>query len=255
MIPYERQQLILKLLKGHEILKIDDLLAAIPDVSESTLRRDINELERTNQVEKLAGSAIKAVESVSELPMVTKSTLHQQEKKTIALLAKELIHPDDTIYIDSGSTCTALLREVLDMDIHVVTTNIDALQLVTAFKKAEIVITGGTYDPTIESLYGPLTADAINRYIFDEAFLGANGIDLQFGITTPHLQESVKKQEVVSRAKRSYLLADSSKFNQVSAVHALDLDEVSIVSDANDPRIAERTQVIYPEVQESSPVQ
>lgn len=244
MIPYERQQRILELLKDHDILKIDDLLTLIPGVSESTLRRDIKELEGTHQVERLAGGAVKAYSSVAEIPIITKSNLRPEEKRTIAKLAMREVHPDDTIYIDSGSTCTALLQEVLNMDIHIVTTNTDALRLIAAPTTAEVIITGGTYDPTIASLYGPLTEETIGRYVFDEAFLGANGVDVQFGITTPHLQESVKKHDVVSRSKRSYLLVDSSKFNQVSSVHTLDLEQVTIISDATDPRIAERTRVI-----------
>lgn len=246
MIPYERQQKILELLKDRDILKIEDLLELIPGVSESTLRRDIKELEGSHQVERLSGGAIKAYSSVSELAYSTKSTLNLEQKRTIAQVAARQIHTDDTIYIDSGSTCTILLQQVVDRDIHIVTTNTDALRLITAPTKAEIIITGGTYDPAIASLYGPLASDAINRYVFDEAFLGANGIDVEFGITTPHLQESVKKKQVVRRAKKSYLLADSTKFNQVSSVHALDLDQVTIISDATDPRIAEHTQILCP---------
>lgn len=244
MIPYERQQKILELLQDRDFLKIEDLLELIPDVSESTLRRDIKELESTRQLERLTGGAIKAYSSVSELPSATKQTLHQDEKRLIAKLAAREVSEDDTIYIDSGSTCSALLAEVMNMDIHVVTTNTDATKLAAGPTRAEIILVGGTYDPEISSLHGPLTLETIARFVFDKSFLGANGVDPKFGITTPHLQESSKKQLVIKRSKRSFLLADSSKFNRVSSVHAADVEDVTIISNATDERLAQKTRII-----------
>ena len=231
MIPYERQQKILELLQDRDFLKIEDLLELIPDVSESTLRRDIKELESTRQLERLTGGAIKAYSSVSELPSATKQTLHQDEKRLIAKLAAREVSEDDTIYIDSGSTCSALLAEVMNMDIHVVTTNTDAIKLAAGPTRAEIILVGGTYDPEISSLHGPLTLETIARFVFDKSFLGANGVDPKFGITTPHLQESSKKQLVIKRSKRSFLLADSSKFGLVASVTFAPLDAGTIITD------------------------
>ncbi len=244
MIPYERQQAIVEALKSHDILKMEELQQLLPGVSESTLRRDIRELEDNRQLQRLSGGAVKAYATVAELPLSTKATLQVGEKRAIARIAARFVSEDDTIYLDSGTTCTALLAEIAHLHVHVVTTNPDALRLVSESTAAEIVMTGGTYSPGISSLYGPLTMDAIERYAFDEAFLGANGIDVRFGVTTPHLEESSKKRTVMDHAKRSFLLCDSSKFNKVSAAKVCELDRVTIISDKSNERIAEQTRVI-----------
>jgi DeoR family fructose operon transcriptional repressor len=244
MIPYERQQTIVEALKSRDILKMEQLQQLLPNVSESTLRRDIRELEDDRQVQRLSRDAIKAYATASELPLSTKATLQVDEKRTIARIAARYVSEDDTIYLDSGTTCTALLAEITGMRVHVVTTNPDALRLVTESAVAEVVITGGTYSPGISSLYGPLSMDAIERYAFDEAFLGANGVDVRFGVTTPHLEESSKKRAVVDHAKRSFLLCDSSKFHKVSAAKVCELDQVTIISDKSDERIARQTRII-----------
>lgn len=244
MIPYERQQRILELLETNSILKIEDLRKEMPDVSESTLRRDIHELEGTHQVEKLAGGAIMAYSPVSEVPFEKKADVHPEEKRHIAEIAASFIHPEDTIYIDSGSTCAALLRIVLDMNIQIITTNTEALRLVTPKTKAEVTLTGGRINSSISSLYGTLTTRAIELFQFDEAFLGANGLDVEHGITTPHLEESQKKALVSKHAKKLFVLADSSKFRKVSTVHALDLDKAVVISDAHDDRLEKVTQII-----------
>lgn len=245
MIPYERQQLILDLLKGKDLVKLDELAEHIPDVSKSTLRRDIKELEANNLVKSLSGGAVKEYGTISELPISAKATMHTEEKKRIARLAAGQIHAHDTIYLDSGSTCSALLGDILDMDIHIVTTNTDILRTNAEAIKAEIILVGGIYNSSISSLYGPLALENIKKYIFDVAFLGANGVDLHYGVTTPHLEEAAKKQAVAENARATFLLCDSTKFHKVSSVKTLELEQVTIISDKNDGRLAERTRILF----------
>ena len=246
VIPYERQQRILALLKDRDILKLDDLMELIPDVSESTLRRDIKELESARQIQRLSGGAIKKYEAAIELPMSTKSSLYLDQKKTIARLAAQEAHPEDTVYVDSGSTCALLLDQLSQLDIHIVTSNPEAIRLISSPTKAEIILTGGTFDPEISSVWGPITLENINRFIFDEAFIGANGVDVQFGVTTAHLRESVKKEAAIKRSRCAFVLADSSKLGQVSSVHCADLEQVTIISDTDNAEISERTRIICP---------
>ena len=245
MIPYERQRKILEYANAHDLVLLEDLLGLIPDASESTLRRDIKALEEARQVERLSGGAIKAHANTSELPSVTKATLFTKEKTRIAKLAAREIKRDETIYIDSGSTCTALLREALDMDVCIVTTNTDAIRTVSQPTRAKIVIAGGSYNPQIASLFGPLAEESLRRYIFDKAFLGANGVDLKFGITTPRIEESAKKRVVAEQSKGIFVLVDSSKFHRVANTRCIALEDTAIISDSNDERIAKRTTLIW----------
>ena len=246
LIPYERQQRILELLKGRDLVRLDEIQEAIPEASASTLRRDIKELEGAGRIERLQGGAIKALSSAIELPMATKAGMQTAEKAAIARLAAALIEDGDAIYLDSGSTCTALLKELLDRHVTIVTTNTDVFRISQEFV-AEITVLGGSYNASISSLSGPLTEENIGKYIFGKAFLGANGIDPRFGVTTPNLVESTKKKAVHAHAQRTYVLADSTKFHKVSAVHTFDLAEVAIVSDKPNTEIAQITALISPE--------
>ncbi len=244
MIPYERQQRILELLENRELLRIDELCELIPEVSSSTIRRDIKELERAGKVEHLQGGAIKAAGFASETPTSVKASLHTREKEAIAERAAAEVADGDSIYVDSGTTCTALLAHLLERDIDIVTSNTDVVRLASSPIRAHIVLLGGDFNPDISSLSGPLTEVGISRCVFSKAFLGANGIDTQFGITTPSLMESNKKQAVATRSQQTFVLADSSKFHQVSAVQTLDLSQVTIISDAWDDEIGALTTLV-----------
>lgn len=243
MIPYVRQEKIIEILENRELIRIEELQKLIPEVSISTLRRDLKELEGLNKVQTLSGGAVKLSSSVSELPMSTKASLQTKEKLHIAELAAREVLAGDTIYLDSGSTCTALLREVLKKKIRIITTNTDVLRLTGDFE-AEITILGGTYDPKISSLSGPLAEANIKKYVFDKAFLGANGIDLKFGVTTPNLVEAIKKKTVIEHAKKSFLLCDSSKFHKTSAVKSFDLNEVVLITDKVDAELGKEMKII-----------
>src|SRR5699024_9080957 len=243
MIPYVRQEKILELLENEEVVIIDDLKKSIPDVSVSTLRRDLKELEKANSVQMLSGGAVKLCSSVSELPIATKSILHIEEKKYIANLAMREINEGETIYLDSGSTCTALLKEILDKRIHIITTNTDVF-IIRGKIKAEITMLGGDFSPNISSLNGHLAIENLKNYIFDKAFIGANGIDLNYGVTTPNLIEATKKKEAFKQSKKSYLLCDSSKFHKASTVKVFDFHNVVLITDRSDKELGKKMSII-----------
>lgn len=243
MIPYIRQEKIIEILESRELIRIEELQKLIPEVSISTLRRDLKELEGLNKVQTLSGGAVKISSSVSELPMATKASLQMKEKRYIAELAAREIAAGETVYLDSGSTCTTLLRELLKKKIRIITTNTDVLRLTGEFE-AEVTILGGTYDPKISSLSGPLAEANIQKYVFDKAFLGANGIDLKFGVTTPNLVEAIKKKTVIDHAKKAFLLCDSSKFHKTSAVKSFELNEVILITDKADSDLDKEMTII-----------
>lgn len=243
MIPYVRQEKIIEILENRELIRIEELQKLIPEVSISTLRRDLKELEGLNKVQTLSGGAVKISSNVSELPMSTKASLQTKEKLYIAELAAREVVAGETVYLDSGSTCTALLKELLKKKIRIITTNTDVLRLTGEFE-AEITILGGTYDPKISSLSGPLAEANIKKYVFDKAFLGANGIDLKFGVTTPNLVEAIKKKTVIDQAKKSFLLCDSSKFHKTSAVKSFDLNEVILITNKFDSDFSKEMTII-----------
>jgi DeoR family fructose operon transcriptional repressor len=244
MVPYERQEKIMENLHTKGILKIEELHQFIPEISISTLRRDLKELEKKGKIVMLTGGAVKIVSSAIELSITTKQALNSKAKERIADLAIQFINDGDVIYLDSGTTCTALLNKILNKSITIITTNASVLGI-SKETKAEIIILGGKFNPNISSLNGPLTDDNIQQFYFDKAFLGANGIDAKRGVSTPNLVEANKKKNIIKNSNKAYLLCDDSKFHINSAVKAFDLNEITIITNKFDSELAEVAEIIY----------
>ncbi len=244
MIPYKRQERILELLKAQDVLKIEDLHTDLSDISISTLRRDLKDLEEKGKVVMLTGGGVKSISSTSELSIKTKKALNEKEKEYIARLAQQLVKDGDVIYLDSGTTCTALLEKLTSKKITIVTTNASILTISDEIH-ADIILLGGKFNPTISSVNGPLTDANIAQFFFDKSFLGANGVDAKRGVSTPDLSEASKKKTIIAHSHQSYLLCDSSKFHLNSTVKAFNLDEVIVISDKSDKVIEKVTEIIY----------
>lgn len=244
MVPYERQEKIIDNLHTKDILKIEELHQLIPEISISTLRRDLKELEKNGKIVMLTGGAVKIASSAVELSITAKQALYAKEKEKIADLAVRFINDGEVIYLDSGTTCTALLNKIIHKEITIITTNASVLGI-SKETNAEIIILGGKFNPTISSLNGPLTDDNIQQFYFDKAFLGANGIDASRGVSTPNLSEANKKKNIIKNSNKAYLLCDNSKFHINSAVKAFDLKDITLITDKFDPELSEITELIY----------
>lgn len=244
MIPYERQRKIMNILDKEELVKIEELQKIFSDISSSTLRRDLKELEKNRKIESLPGGAVKKRSTIGEIPISTKNTLQSDKKEKIAKIAAKLIEDGDTIYVDSGSTCTAILRYIIGKRITIYTTNTDIVSLKEDVR-AEIFLLGGKYNPITSSLNGPFTDNLLRDLYFNKAFLGANGIDEKLGVTTPTIEETTKKRAVKSHSDQVYLVCDSTKFHKLSNVKAFDLNDVVIISDNDDVKIREKASIIF----------
>ncbi len=243
MIPYERQQKILSYIEDKEIVKIDELQELFEDVSVSTLRRDLKELEKSRKVEILSGGAVKKISTIGEISITTRSTYKYEEKEKIAALAADLIHDGDTIYLDSGSTCSILFKKIKEKRITIYTSNMDIFAL-SGDINAEIIVLGGKFNPINSSLTGPFTEELLNKLYFTKSFLGVNGINERMGVTTPTIEEATKKKLVKEHSEQTYLLCDSSKFHKLSNVKAFELENLVIISDCGDDKIEESVLII-----------
>lgn len=245
MIPYLRKEKILELLQGQEVLTIEELKKAIEGISNSTLRRDLKMLEEEGKILLLGGGAVKLRSISSELPVSTKKTIHKKSKDLIARTAAELIHDGDIIYLDSGTTCSALMEVISRRKITIVTSNTAILQAPETFE-CHIIFLGGELNSSLSSVNGSLTSENISLFNFDKAFLGANGVDVEKGITTPTLMEAMKKKKAAEQAKEVYVLCDSSKFGKYSMTKALNINQCTIISEASDELLKAATNLVIP---------
>lgn len=126
-------------------------------------------------------------------------------------MASELIVDGDTIYIDSGSTCTMILQYIVEKKITIYTTNADIFSVKENIV-ADIYVLGGRYNPVTSSMTGPFTEDLLKNLYFNKSFLGANGIDEKLGVTTPTIEEATKKKMVKAHSIKFILYATVLSF-------------------------------------------
>lgn len=246
MIPYERQEKLLDILRKKGLIKIEDISKEIPDVSSSTIRRDIKELEKIGKVESMYGGAVKYLSNVDELPISKKSLINKKEKEIIATIAADLVNDGDNVYVDSGSNGSILLDKIIQKDITIYTTNTNIFRQVLDNVNAEIIVIGGSYNPVTSSLSGSFTEEGLKNIFFDESFIGVNGIDRQNGVTTPNISEAVKKRLVKEHSRKTYVLCDSSKFYQTANVRAFGISDATIITNEVNEELEEYAQFLTP---------
>ena len=211
MLKSERKQVILEELRKHKIVSLEKLVGLL-DTSESTVRRDLDELESENKLRRVHGGAELPHSLQEEETIQEKSVKNLQEKKLIAQKAASLIKEKDVIFVDAGSTTAFLIKELERKDIKVVTNSIHhAVQLVD--KQIPTVIIGGGVKMTTDASIGGVALNQINQLHFDRAFIGMNGVNEGY-FTTPDMEEGAVKRAILENAKQTYVLADSSKIGQ-----------------------------------------
>lgn len=224
----ERQDVILTLLRQNSTLTLQQLVEATKS-SESTIRRDLNDLEKMNKLSRIHGGATVKNTLTLEKSMDENSVEHQQEKKEIAKIAAELIKDGDFIYIDAGSTMLQLISLLKGKEITVVTNGISHLQFLQELGIKTYMI-GGELKHSTQAFVGSMAVQALQQYHFDIAFIGVNGFTKNEGFTTVDPEEAMVKKQAISQAEKAYVLADFSKYNHVKFAKIVNLEEVVLIT-------------------------
>ena len=233
MLAEERFAKILDLLTEKRSATVQELCEAL-NASESTVRRDLTELDRLGKLNKVHGGATLPDSQflADELTMDAKQALAIAEKRDIARAAAMLIRPQDFIYIDAGTTTLALVQALSGsaLEAHYVTNGIAHARLLVQ-KGCKVFVPGGMLRPNTEAIVGAAAVASLQAYNFTKAFLGANGVDLQAGFTTPDPEEAAVKATAVRHARESWFLVDSTKFARVYPAVITELQGGAILTD------------------------
>lgn len=241
----ERYHVILGSLEKEPVVKLQDLVD-LTKTSESTIRRDLKKLEESEKLVRIHGGARRIYNVANEDMMEEKSVKNTDEKKRIAKFAVEMIRDGEMIYLDAGSTTYEMIPFLKNKQVTVITNEIPHASLLTDLNIQTIQI-GGRIKRHTKAVIGPEAQRQIQTYHFSKAFLGINGVDLEFGYTTPDMEEAVIKQLVMQNANRSFFLADSSKMNKVTFSKVANLEDGNLISSRLSEelknRIAEQTNI------------
>lgn len=241
MYAEERQQAITRLVGERGRVAVADLAVEFA-VTTETVRRDLSLLERAGLLHRVHGGAVPAGALAGlESALSERDTVHTHEKDRIARAALEhLPRGEATIVVDAGST-TARLASLLPTDrrLVVVTHAVPVAARLAGLGNVELHLLPGRVRPSTQAAVGADTVAALSRIRADVAFLGANGISVEHGLSTPDIEEAAAKRALVHAARRVVVLADSTKVGQEAAQRFASLDEVDLlITDAGlDPRV------------------
>ena len=230
-----RERIILDSLVEKGAISVADLSRNL-EVSEVTIRSDLNSLEKRGFLRRVHGGAAPAIHP----HVLERQNLGLEEKQNIAREAASLVRDGDTIMVEAGTTTALVCRYLGDKrDIHVITNSMLAFNNARNNPFLKITLCGGDFRSSTESFVGPIAEETIGRFNVSFAFVGTDGFSSQQGITT-HLLEGGEIIKVMKKqARQTVLLADSSKYNQVGPVTIMSLSGADrIITDAGLPRKA-----------------
>ncbi|MGM0212984.1 DeoR/GlpR family DNA-binding transcription regulator [Enterococcus sp. AZ109] len=229
MLTEERRKKIITLLDQHSILKSQDLISLL-NASESTIRRDLQELENAGLLERVHGGAKKPQYLEKELGMVEKSFKNVQQKQMIARLAADCVADGDVIYLDAGTTTLEMIPFLKGKLITAVTNSVGLAARLVEHEIGTIVL-GGRIKLTTDAVIGTQAMEQLANYRFNKAFMGMNGVHIEHGFTTPDTEEASLKHLAMEQAQEAFVLVDYSKFNQVSFSRVNHLEAATILTD------------------------
>ncbi|PWM40142.1 MAG: DeoR/GlpR transcriptional regulator [Clostridiales bacterium] len=242
MLAEERFRRILDILNRQHTAGIAELAAQI-GTSESTIRRDIATLDQAGRLRRIYGGAMALQPQVLtiEEDVETKREKNVPEKDLIARYAAQAIHNDDFVFIDAGTTTFRMLEYINAPGAAYMTNGIAHAKALLK-KGYKTIITGGEIRLKTDAIVGTDCIACLQRYNFTKCFMGANGIDIQCGYTTPDPEEAHVKTEVIRRSYVAYVLADHTKFHRVSSVTFAGLKTACILTDRlEDPTFHQHT--------------
>ena len=226
----ERQNKILKLLEETGSVTLHELVNFC-DVSEATIRRDLTNLEEKNLLYRTHGGAVKrsSARGSEESVAMKRSEYLAEKKETAKYINQNIIQSGQTIYLDAGTSTYELIDYLRDKRITVVTNSTYHLPKLIN-NKIHTIILGGTLKHSTQAVVGPAAIEQLKNYSFDMCFIGCNGVDENFGITTADEGEAFIKSLAIQNSKKKYVLADKIKFGHRKFQKFAELDEVTILS-------------------------
>ncbi|WP_112181810.1 MULTISPECIES: DeoR/GlpR family DNA-binding transcription regulator [Paraliobacillus] len=227
MLTPKRHKLISEVIQKQQLVTIQELVA-LTGASESTIRRDLSELEKQHLLVRIHGGATLKQSKSQELSYPEKSRQHIDSKKRIAYYASALIEENDCIYLDAGTTTYEMIPFLVDRNITVVTNGLTHVELLSQLN-IKTYLLGGFVKNTTRALIGQGAQASLLQYRLDKCFLGVNGIHSDYAYTTPDPEEAIIKKTALKIAQNGFVVADASKLNQISFAKIDDLQAATII--------------------------
>jgi len=229
VILMKRHQLILDLLNQEKHIEVSDLCISL-NVSAVTIRKDLKLLEEKGLLFRTHGGASLKNPYANDRSVIEKEKISITEKSDIAQTAAELILDNDSILIASGTTLQALAKAINpDNVLMVVTSSLNIAMELSIHKNIRVLQLGGFVRQSSFSVTGDHAVQILENVSCSKLFIGVDGIDLEYGLTTSNLEEAALNQKMLASANKLIVLADSSKFGKRSFAKICPLSRVDLL--------------------------
>lgn len=223
----ERHQVILDLLEESGSVTVNEMVERF-GVSEMTIRRDLDILEKKGLLRRVHGGAVLDRGRSYEPPFLSRAVENLEAKQRIGRVAADMIQNGDSITLDVGTTTMEIARHIAGkQNLTVITPCLQIASLLAENPNIRLILTGGIVRPGELSMVGHLAERALKDFYVDKLFLGAAGVDFNAGLTEYNLEDTLVKQVMIKNAKEVILVADSSKFGRIAFTSIAPLSVVS----------------------------
>ncbi len=235
MLVAERYDKIVQLVNERGSIRVTEL-SELCQVTEETIRRDLDRLEQAGRLRRSHGGAVSVKDQQPEVPYFEREVTHAEEKKRIAEEAVKRINPKDRILLDASTTAWYMAACMPDIPLTVLTNSIKVAMELSGKEKIEVISTGGILASRSLSYVGPLAERSLDAYHVDKAFFSCKGVHLERGISESNELQARIKHKMLGMADQVILLADSSKFGVQAFTHVAELGDVhAIITDRRLP--------------------
>ena len=224
-----RQQQLLEQIQAEGELKINELKLRY-DVTEMTIRRDLEKLEKLGDVRRTFGGVVWIGRDVA---LQVRAEAMREEKNRIGKKAAAYVQPGESVFIDGGSTTLQIARSLTPLAGLTVVTNALNVAAELQNRSIPVIVTGGMLRESTSSMVGPIASQAVSQMVFDRAFLGTSGFTASHGFSNTNLYEAEIKRLAIKQAKQANVVMDHSKFGvkvlfsfaEIGSVHRIVTDE------------------------------
>ncbi|MCK1983481.1 MULTISPECIES: DeoR/GlpR family DNA-binding transcription regulator [Peribacillus] len=211
MLVAQRHQKIVELVNERSSIRVTEL-SELFSVTEETIRRDLEKLEKETKLKRSHGGAVSLQEDDSEIHFSERVITNANEKKVIAYEAAKRIVEGDRIILDASTTAWYMSKALPNIPLTVITNSTKVVMELSKKEKIEVISTGGRLLSTSLSFVGPIAEKSLTMYHVNKTFLSCKGIHLEEGLSDSNEGQALLKKKMIERSDAVILMVDSSKF-------------------------------------------
>lgn len=231
MLAATRRKKITELLAEKKSVTVSEL-SVLFDVTEETIRRDLNTLQKEGALTRTYGGAFIQEGTLNEIDYTIRESDHVESKRMIAKKCERYIQNGDSVYLDASTTAAFIADAISNMRITVLTDSLKIVNKLSSKENIHLISTGGELSSRSASFIGPGALQSLDQYYVDIAFISCRSVSIEHHITDSNDNLALIRQKVLERSNKTFLVADYSKFGKTSFYNICSFDKIhSIITD------------------------